>query len=341
MCPVVVFLVATLLSLAGPAVAMAPIDSLAALGAGDTLVAVETPAVGDTLALMLIADPPVALGGDGHGQVIEPAGVAVDAFGRVYITDAALHRLQRFDRNGRFLGENGVLGSGNGEMRRPGSVAMLGVLSVGVLDRENRRVEAFDLFGRRVGTALDLADPALEETVGRVDPTQLATDRGGVLYVADPARERVLAFDVSGRFVRALGGFGTRPGQLRGLRGLATAPRGELIVTERLNARLQRLDAGGRVAASWSLPIRPGGGAEALPAATDAGGRVAVADEASGTLWMFDAGGMLLAEARGSGHPRALAFAPDSTLVVAVAGPPEVRRYRLVGRRDRAPRAGR
>jgi len=315
-----------LLSVPGPAVTSVWGDSLAAR---------------DTLTLSLVAEPPVAVGGDARGQVLEPAGVAVDAFGRVYVADAALHRLQRFDRQGRWLGENGVLGSETGEMRRPGSVALLGVMGVGVLDRENRRVEAFDLFGRRIGTTLDLADPAMEEVLGRVDPAQLATDRGGALYVADPARERVLAFDVSGRFLRVIGGYGTRPGQLRGLRGVAIAPRGELIVTERLNARLQRLDAGGRVVASWPLPIRPGGGGESLPAAADATGRIAVADEASGALWVFDPQGRMLAHVSGSGHPKALAFAPDSTLVMATAGPPEVRRYRLVSRGGRAPGAGR
>ena len=263
-----------------------------------------------------------------HGQVVEPAGVAVDAFGRIWVTDAQLHRMQRFDREGRWLGEAGVLGSDVGQLRRPGSVAPLGAASMAVLDRENRRVLVYDLFGRLQGVRLDLAAATLESQTGRVDPTWLATDRGGALYVADPARERILVFDTSGQLVRSLGSFGPRVGSFRGLRALAAAPRGELLVTERLNARVQRLDAGGRPVSAWPLPIEtraPG----ALPVAVDERGRVAIADETSGRLWLFDAQGRRLAELGGLGHPRALAFAPDGTLLVAEAEPAQVRRFAL------------
>jgi DNA-binding beta-propeller fold protein YncE len=267
--------------------------------------------------------------------VLEPAGVAIDAFGRAYVSDAALHRLQRFDAQGRYVGESGVLGSEAGEMRRPSSVVLLGVLGVGVLDRENRRVESFDLFGRRIGTALDLADPSLESQVGRVDPTQLAADRGGALYVADPARERVLAFDASGIFQRVLGGFGSKPGQFRGLRGLTAGPRGELFATERVNARVQRLDQGGRPVASWPLPLDAKAKAGELPVAVNASGLVAVADETSGALWLFDAAGAPLGAATGLGHPRALAFSADGRLFVASVQPAQVRVISLGGIRPR------
>src|SRR6185295_11493553 len=174
-----------------------------------------------------------------------------------------------------------------------GAVVRLGALSVGVLDRENRRVVAFDLFGRRIGTVLDLADPTLEAQIGRVDAGILAADRGGALYLTDPARERILCFDASGRYLRAVGGYGSRPGQLRGVRGLALTDRGELVVAERLNARIQILDNSGRPVRSW--PLLVGRAAAELPLATDDEGRVAVADEATGRLWLFDAGGRVVA----------------------------------------------
>src|SRR5262249_35081538 len=248
--------------------------------------------------------------------------------------DAQLHCLERFDRDGRWLGEIGALGSDVGQMRRPGSVAALGAASVAVLDRENRRVLLYDLFGRVQGVRLDLADATLEERTGRIDPSWLATDRGGAIYIVDPARERVLVFDTSGQLVRTLGSYGARAGLFRGLRAVATAPRGEMLVTERLNARVQRLDAGGRPVSSWSLPIETKGSG-ALPVAVDDAGRVAVADEVSGRLWLFDAGGHVLAEERGLGRPRALAFAPDGALLVAETGPPQVRRYAPYPKRER------
>ncbi len=281
----------------------------------------------DSLPWRLQAVAVVVPHGAGRGQVLEPSGVAVDAFGRLVVADAALHRLQRFEPDGRWLGEAGSLGSDPGQLRRPGSVAMLGTLTVATLDGENRRIEGYDLFGRRLGTIIDLREPALVDQVGRVDPVALAADRGGALYVADADRDRVLAFDFAGRFLRAIGGFGGRPGSFRGLSGLAAGPRGGLVTAERVNARVQRLESGGRVLASWTLAVvrEPG----ALPIAVDDSGRVAVADEASGRLWVFDAGGRSLAVLDGLARPRALAFAPDGTLLLAEAARGEVRRFTL------------
>ncbi|HYM80612.1 MAG TPA: NHL repeat-containing protein [Candidatus Limnocylindria bacterium] len=269
----------------------------------------------------------VVPGGDGRGQVLDPSGLVVDAFGRIYVADATLNRVLRLEPDGRTLWEAGTLGSDPGQLRRPGSVALLGTLSLAVLDVENRRIVAYDLFGRLLGVTLDLGDPQLIDSQGRVDALALAADRGGALFVVDGDRDRLLAFDFSGRFRRAIGGFGARPGSFRGLRAVALAPRGELVTTERLSARVQRLDADGRSIASWPLPVLRGRGA--LPVAVDDSGRVAVAEESSGLLWVFDRTGTLLARLGGLGHPRALAFAPDGALLVAETQPGRVRRFTL------------
>ncbi|MBI3538721.1 MAG: NHL repeat-containing protein [Candidatus Eisenbacteria bacterium] len=176
---------------------------------------------GDTLAWALRPAATIAPQGDGRGQVLEPSGVAVDAFGRIVVADAAVHRLQRFDADGRWMGESGSLGSDAGQLRRPESVAMLGALTVAVLDRENRRVESYDVFGHRLGTIVDLQSATLTDQTGRIEPIALTADRGGALYVADGDRDRVLVFDATGTLLRTIGGFGARPGSFRGLAGLA------------------------------------------------------------------------------------------------------------------------
>lgn len=298
-----------------------------AVAAADTAVAAAADSTGAAGRLDAVGS--IDLSAEGRGRVREPAGISCDAFGRVWVSDETLHRVQRFDREGRWLGENGALGSGEGEMRRPGGVVPLGAAHMAVLDRENRRVLAYDLFGRLQGIRLDLAASDLESELGRVDPGGLAADRGGALYVVDAARERVLVFDASGRFTRAVGGFGTRSGQFRGLQGVAATPRGELITTERLNTRVQRLDASGRPVAMWDLPTDPRGHG-ALPVAVDGQGRVAVGDEARDRLWVFDPTGRLLATRSGLGGPRALAFAPDGALWVAEGAPARLQRFVVV-----------
>ena len=263
-----------------------------------------------------------------RGQVLEPAGLAVDVFGRTYVTDAALHRLQWFDRNGRLLGETGSLGSDRGQMRRPGSVTPLGAARVAVLDRENRRVLTYDLFGRPLD-AIDLTADRFVSGTGAIDPIALASDRGGALYIVDAARERILALDFSGNLQRTIDR-GAAGSQFRGLHGLAVAPRGDLITAEVVGARIQRFDLGGRPRASWSVPRSPGvKRSGALAVAVDDTGRVAVADEAAGTVWVYDANGAPLARLAGLSAPRAVAFAPGGVVLVAETAPGRVRRFQL------------
>ncbi|NOT34194.1 MAG: hypothetical protein HOP12_08510, partial [Candidatus Eisenbacteria bacterium] len=148
----------------------------------------------------------IAGSGRGRGQVLEPDGIAVDPFGRVWIADAALHRVQRFDAAGIWQAELGALGSDAVQLRRPGAVARFGAAGVAVLDRENRRVLAFDLFDRPLGTLIEFDDDAIVSALGRVEPSTLAADRGGALVVVDRDGERLLAFEASGRFLRSVGG---------------------------------------------------------------------------------------------------------------------------------------
>jgi len=251
-----------------------------------------------------------------------PSGLAVDAFGRVWVADLGLHGFLRMDPTGRTLGQAGSLGSDAGSLRRPTSVALLGALRVAVLDTENRRVVAYDLFDRLQGTLIEF--DALEDPPARVDPVSMASDRGGAVYIADRDRDRVVVFDFSGRFVRVLGGFGQGPGSFRGPSGLAVNRLGELIVSERVGRRIQRLDPAGQPRAWWSLPSGSGG---ELSVATDDSLRVAVADDARGAVWVYDLQGRLLAEARGFDHPSALAFAPDGSLLIAERGAGRLRRF--------------
>ncbi|HVP14639.1 MAG TPA: NHL repeat-containing protein [Terriglobales bacterium] len=287
----------------------------------------------DTLPRRLRVTQTIGGAEDGHPALAEPSGVACDAFGRVSVTDATQHRLVRFDPGGRWLDEAGSLGSDPGNLRRPAGAARVGSLGIAVLDRENRRVVLYDLFGRLVGVRTDLA--ALEDAIGRVDPIALAADRGGALYVADADGDRVLELDFSGALARTLGGYGTGGGSFRGLAGLGVGPRGELVTAERTGARVQRLDAGGNPLASWPIPVAPGRGA--LPVAVDDSSRIAVADEAGGTLWLFDRGGLLLARRAALARPRALAFAPDGSLLVAESAAGRVRRFVIEGPGPAAP----
>lgn len=302
---------------AGPAAAPAPADSLAA----PVLAFVAGGSFG---------------GGEGPNErLVEPAGVTTDAFGRVYATDAATHRLVRWDADGNRLDEAGSLGSDPNQFRRPGALARLGSLGVAVLDVENRRVVTYDLHLRLIAVLADLASDEMDRTVGPVTPVGLAADRGGAVYVADADGDRVLAFDYGGRFLRTIGGHGPGEGRFRGLAAVAVDGQGVLVAADRPReggpVRLQWFDAGGRVARlEWAErgepPVRRPG---ALAIAVDDSGRVALCDAAAGLLELVAPDGTTLARQRGLERPCALAFAPGGSLLVAEAGAGRVRRYTL------------
>jgi DNA-binding beta-propeller fold protein YncE len=256
---------------------------------------------------------------------VEPVGVALDGFGRLYVSDLAGRRLIRLDAAGHLLGESGALGSDEGLLRRPGHVVPAGALAMALLDEENRRVLVYDLYGRVQETRIDFGSDAGSTVTGHVTPIALASDRSAVVYVADAEGDRVLVYDPSGRLMRIVSGFGGGPGAFHGLAGVSVGRRGDLIVTEGIAARVQRLDPSGRLAATWPLPQKPGG--KRLPVAVDDSLRVAVADETGGRVWVFDSSGALLAEIRSLQRPSALTFGRDGALWIAERGAAKLTRY--------------
>ena len=301
------------------------------------------PAARDSLRL----EPQGTFAGDAAHALAEPTGVLSDAFGRVWVSDAVLHKLRRWNAAGQPLDETGALGSEAGQFRHPGALARVGSLGVAVLDVENRRVSAYDHHLRLLGAAVDLAAPELEARIGRVDPVSLASDKGGAYYVADAERDRILVFDYSGAFEREIGGFGGRVGGFSGLMAIATGPRGTLVTVERprgsskknktaahdstvARSRVQWLDPGGRVIDSaWTPAWTAGAGETAMSLAIDDSGRVAVTGERSGELVILSPAGACVGRMGGLASPRGLAFSADGALLVAEAGAARVRRLIL------------
>lgn len=294
--------------------------------AADTARAASAAAADSAAPLRLVAVATLAAREGTAARVEQPAGLALDSFRRVLVSDQAFHRLQQLEPDGAPRWQAGTLGSGTGELRRPAAVVPLGTLEVAVLDVENRRVLAYDLFGRLIGTRVDLAALERDDPRLRVDPVALAADRGGALVLADAERDRLVTFDFAGRLTGTIGGIGARPGSFRGLRGVAVTPRGELVTAERGNARVQRLTAFGRALESWPLAV--GAGRARLAVAADDSGRVVVADEAAGRLWLFGPGGRMLAALDGLEGPAAVVLDGWHVLVAEARGG-RVRRFRL------------
>jgi DNA-binding beta-propeller fold protein YncE len=201
-----------------------------------------------TLAFATPAEAIVPLGqfGEGPGDqagLLEPAlGVAIDAGGRVYVSE--INRISVFSPRGAFLrafGKDVVPGNANGEFEQcttvckdgvPGGEAgaLNGAAGIAtdpdgllyVAEASNRRISLFDqqgrflrAFGRDVdptdaGTGLEVCTRRcqrgrLGSRSGELATPQSVTVAAGVVWVPDAALSRISVFRRDGRFLRAFG----------------------------------------------------------------------------------------------------------------------------------------
>jgi DNA-binding beta-propeller fold protein YncE len=106
--------------------------------------------------------------------------------------------------------------------------------------------------------------PSAGFRTGLTNPTDLATDRSGNVFVTDGRRGRVVKFDAAGRFVNTAGSPGTAPGEMKTAHSIAADANGRVYVADG-NARIQvfdndlkRLAIYDTVGQPWALCITPG-----------------------------------------------------------------------------------
>jgi DNA-binding beta-propeller fold protein YncE len=86
---------------------------------------------------------------------------------------------------------------------------------------------------------------------GLQEPSAVAIDAQGRIWVAEAFADRVRAFDASGKEVASFGRTGTGPGELCSPGGLAIAPDGSIFVADSGNHRIQRFSPQGKVLAEF------------------------------------------------------------------------------------------
>lgn len=126
---------------------------------------------------------------DGDGRLYSPVNVAVDAEGKVYVSDPGAFCVQVYDAEGRHLRTLGRQGVGPGMFARPRGVAVDRENRVYVVDAATQRVQLFDREGRLL---IYLGDPTTMGPGSTHLPAGIAVDYDNVSwfqqYVA-PGRE--------------------------------------------------------------------------------------------------------------------------------------------------------
>jgi len=127
----------------------------------------------------------------GPGRDVAPnVEIAVDDETNVYIVDEILHRILKFDGDGKLLSTIGEPGTNDGQFNYPWGIAVDGGGNLYVADSESHRIQKFDSDGKflfKWGTG------------GGGDgefnwPTDVAVDRQGNVYVTDYNNNRIQRF---------------------------------------------------------------------------------------------------------------------------------------------------
>ncbi len=298
---------------------------LSGLEAGDSgsLTLARLPFLGDALTGPLAPLP----GLDG------PAGIGVAPCGAIYIADPAGHRILHVDACGGAAETLACLngpGSGPGQLDTPRGVIVGPRNALYIADSGNARVVVVDLESQQLRGiwGVPRSDPRPSDAPGGfVQPWDLAADRRGFIYVADPgtmdvaghwSRGRLQKFRPDGTavaaFTDAIGAAAERPGAPASVAVTLIDPGDRqserVVVLDRQPPRLLVYTTDGALdaiaTALWSQALGDGDRPTAVEIVD--GGAIYVADAASGGLLVFAPDGRYLGTAPDSSEAAGLAI---------------------------------
>jgi DNA-binding beta-propeller fold protein YncE len=180
-------------------------------------------------------------GVEGQGRLALPLGIALDAGGDVYVADAKLRTVIRFDAAGTFKTSYGSKDT----LERPTAVA---------IDDARKLLYVSDTGAHRV-QVFGLEEGKLVRTIGKRGaepgafnfPEGLAVGKDGRLYVVDALNFRYEVFDAEGKFLAAHGRIGQEPGAFARPKGIALDPDGHVYVSDAAFCNVQVFDEDGKL----------------------------------------------------------------------------------------------
>ncbi|MDE1770423.1 MAG: 6-bladed beta-propeller [Thaumarchaeota archaeon] len=181
------------------------------------------------------------------GQFNSLQGVAVDDAGNMYVADLT-NSIQKFDPLGNF-----VMKIGHDKLNGVSDVAVDKSGDVYIVDSGNSQIAEYSSNGTLItkwGSYCDMSstrgcidpDGSGPFAIGDgqfQDPTRIAIDGSGKIYVTDQDNDRIQIFDSSGHFLYKFGSSGSDSGQFANPVGIAVDSFGNIYVADQNNARVQ------------------------------------------------------------------------------------------------------
>lgn len=196
----------------------------------------------------------------------DPRGVATDAAGNIYIADSGNNRVRKVDTAGLITtiagtGVAGLTGDGGpgtlANLNHPGHLAVDSAGNVYIADTSNSRIRKLTSAGIITTVAgssnILLGDGGLATSARLSQPTGIALDTVGNLYVADNGNNRIRKVDTAGIITTVAGnggqgfsgdgGFATSAALNRPW-GVAIDPVGNIVFTDSNNHRIRQVTLG-------------------------------------------------------------------------------------------------
>ncbi len=172
------------------------------------------------------------------GVFYGPRAIVLDRDGNVLVMDTGNKRIQKFDKDGKFLAQFGTVGTDEGRFNEPVGLTLDPTGNIYVADTWNRRIQKFD------ATFKLLAQWQVAGWAGQsvLNKPYLAADADGV-YASDPDQHRILRFSPTGGIVATFGHAGSDTTSFNVPIGLALDASGNLYVADSLNNRVLKFAA--------------------------------------------------------------------------------------------------
>lgn len=179
----------------------------------------------------------MTIAGQGADSTVNgPLAVAVGT-NRVYITDSKGHRINVYDKKGKYLFSFGQEGTKEGEFVYPNALALDSQSNIYVGEFQNQRIQIFEPSGKYLRT--------ISTFMGTVITPLAIAIHNDFLYVADRSGQ-ILVMSLEGQYIRKFGQPGSTPGLLNYPNGLAVSADGRLFISDSGNSRVQVFTTGGR-----------------------------------------------------------------------------------------------
>lgn len=188
------------------------------------------------------------------------SGVAFTAGGHMIVLNRGAHPVIEFDQQGRF-----VRAFGEGLYNRPHGLRIDADGNIWSTDVQGHTVMKMSPTGQVLLTLGTRGQPgAWDEAAGTrllYEPADLAFAPNGDVFIVQGhgrGEGRVLRFDRTGKFITSWGGKGAEPGRFDQPHSILVH-KGEVLVADRENRRVQVFDQNGRYLRAWAFKGLPCG----------------------------------------------------------------------------------